>query len=396
VAIASKKVAFSDLGSTDLYVDAVYKGGTSGTVSDDPLARLLPCGNQGGFRVARASSGTSYAFAVLYSSLADPDWPDALDLDLGRFTYYGDNKRPGHALHDTHRGGNRLLKYAFDAVHATPPRRHEAPPFLIFSKGALSREVVFRGLAVPGAPNIAAVDDLVAIWRTSESQRFQNYRAIFTILDTGSVISRAWINDMIAGNAATDNAPNAWLEWIEKGRYRPMHAPRTREFRTVDEQQPESLADKGIIAAIHGHFVDPHGFEACAAAIWAMYAPASDYTLTAPSRDGGRDAYGCYKLGPEADAIRLDFALEAKCYAADTGVGVRGVSRLISRLRHRQFGVLVTTSYVAPQAYAELREDGHPVIVICARDIVDILKRNGLSTRVEVEGWLKKEFPTKG
>ena len=125
-----------------------------------------------------------------------------------------------------------------------------------------------------------------------------------------------------------------------------------------------------------------------------MYAPTSDYTLTAPSRDGGRDAYGYYKLGPEADPIRLDFALEAKCYGPDNGVGVRELSRLISRLRHRQFGVLVTTSYLAPQAYEELRDDDHPVVVISARDIVDILKRQGIATPSETEAWLQREFPT--
>ena len=35
-------------------------------------------------------------------------------------------------------------------------------------------------------------------------------------------------------------------------------------------------------------------------------------------------------------------------------VGVREVSRLISRIRHRQFGVLVTTSVVGRQAYEEV------------------------------------------
>src|SRR5262249_1518286 len=122
-------------------------------------------------------------------------------------------------------------------------------------------------------------------------------------------------------------------------------------------------------------------------------APTSDYTLTAPTRDGGRDAFGYYKLGPEADPIRLDFTLEAKCYRADNGVGVRELSRLISRLRHRQFGVLVTPSYVAPQAYQELREDDHPVVVISARDIVDIFKRHGLATVGDVDAWLQREFP---
>ena len=90
------------------------------------------------------------------------------------------------------------------------------------------------------------------------------------------------------------------------------------------------------------------------------------------------------------------FALEAKCYAADNGVGVRELSRLISRLRHRQFGVLVTTSYLAPQAYAELRQDDHPVVVISARDIVDILKRQGIATPAEAEAWLQGDFPTDG
>ena len=61
-----------------------------------------------------------------------------------------------------------------------------------------------------------------------------------------------------------------------------------------------------------------------------MYAPSSDYTLTAPTRDGGRDAYGYYKLGP----------------------------------------------------------------VISARDIVDILKRQGIATPSEIETWLQREFPT--
>jgi hypothetical protein len=62
------------------------------------------------------------------------------------------------------------------------------------------------------------------------------------------------------------------------------------------------------------------------------------------------------------------------------GVGVRETSRLISRLRHRQFGVLVTTSHLDTQAYREIREDGHPVVIIAGHDIVDILKNSELDT----------------
>lgn len=99
--MAASVVPFQDLAAADLRIDAIYEGGTAGTAGDDPLARLLPGGNQGGFRYKKHPSGKGYLFLILYTDLADPDWPDHLDVDLGRFTYYGDNKRPGHALHET-------------------------------------------------------------------------------------------------------------------------------------------------------------------------------------------------------------------------------------------------------------------------------------------------------
>jgi Restriction endonuclease len=67
----------------------------------------------------------------------------------------------------------------------------------------------------------------------------------------------------------------------------------------------------------------------------------------------------------------IDFALEAKCKPIDSGVGVKELARLISRLRHRQFGLLVTTSFLAEQAYKELRDDQHPVMVIAAVNIAN-------------------------
>jgi hypothetical protein len=95
---AGKRIHFTDLANGDLYVDAIYEGGTAGTFGDDPISRLLPCTNRGGFRVATRPGDKRHALVVLYSTLADADWPDHLDLDLGRFTYYGDNKHPGHEL----------------------------------------------------------------------------------------------------------------------------------------------------------------------------------------------------------------------------------------------------------------------------------------------------------
>jgi hypothetical protein len=88
----------------------------------------------------------------------------------------------------------------------------------------------------------------------------------------------------------------------------------------------------------------------------------------------------------------VDFALEAKCYALDSAVGVKETSRLISRLRHRQFGILVTTSFVHSQAYEEIVEDGHPVLIISGSDIVSILKRAGIRDEQAVRDWLASKF----
>jgi hypothetical protein len=66
------------------------------------------------------------------------------------------------------------------------------------------------------------------------------------------------------------------------------------------------------------------------------------------------------------------------------------MSRLISRLRHRQFGILVTTSYLDRQAYREIKEDGHPIIVVSAVDIVGILKKSGIATVRDLQAWVSE------
>lgn len=124
--------------------------------------------------------------------------------------------------------------------------------------------------------------------------------------------------------------------------------------------------------------------------------------MTRGSVDGGRDALGRYRLGLDDDPIYVDFSLEAKCYRPGINdkkpntVGVKEVARLISRLLHRQFGILVTTSAVARQAYLEVREDRHPVVFISGKDIVDILVKNGFNTPGMVKRLLENEYSIGG
>src|SRR6266511_4386347 len=305
-----------ELGRADLVVDATYQGGAAGHAGDDPLARLLPVGNQGGFRYKGRRLQGQIRLATLYTSGADPDWPDTLDRETGRFTYFGDNKTPGRELHNTMRGGNGILRWTFECIHATPPRRHLVPPFLVFGKGLAGRDMRFLGLAAPGAREITPRDDLVAVWKTLGEQRFQNYRAVFTVLDV-PVVSRAWIDAVLAGNSMGNGCPVAWRRWVEDGVYTPLSAERIRRWRKKAEQLPTTAEGLAVVRVIYDYFrSDPVGFEACAARLWQMQAPrVSRYDMTRASRDGGRDAVGFYTLGPGADSVELDFALEAKCFA---------------------------------------------------------------------------------
>lgn len=180
-----KTVAFDQLTTTDLHVDALYQGGRRGNAGDDPLPKLLRVDSQGGFRY-RGKVAVKLQMLVLTSSMNDPDWPDALDRETGVFTYYGDNKKPGRELHDTGRDGNLILQKIFAAARSSQEARREVPPIFVFAGTASWRDMNFLGLGVPGASDLDSAEELVAIWRTAEGKRFQNYRARFTILDAPS------------------------------------------------------------------------------------------------------------------------------------------------------------------------------------------------------------------
>lgn len=385
-------VAFDDLWTCDLHIDGIYRGGRQGNAGDDPLGRLLRVSNSGGFRYRGNVDGLEVL--ALTTTMSDPDWPDSMDRETGVFTYFGDNKKPGRELHDTPRRGNAVLARIFDDAHSDAAQRARVPPIFLFASTGEWRDVEFLGLAVPGTRDLRATEDLVAIWKVAQGRRFQNYRARLSVLKCRS-ISRDWLNAVIDGDKALDLAPPAWREWVLTGRMKVLECARSLEHRTRAEQLPTSENDRAMIVAIHEHFEGrPHAFEHCAAAIAKLMLPThAGIEVTRPSRDGGRDALGKLRIGSGAGAILVDFALEAKCYGLANSVGVRELSRLISRLRHRQFGVLVTTSFVDLQAYREIKDDQHPIIIISAVDIVELLRANGRGGRDEVKAWLSAEFP---
>jgi hypothetical protein len=391
-----KRFGFSTLPKADLIVDALYEGDPkSKTVAGEPLAPLMGAGNQGGFRFT--GSIESPNLVVLYTTLDEPNWPDSLDLESGLFVYFGDNRKPGFDLHDRKagRGGNLILKRTFELAHSGETGRKQISPFFVFSRGLIGRDVVFRGLAVPGAQQLDPASDLVAVWKSIGGQRFQNYRAVFTLLAVNNV-PREWLIELRNGLKLGPHCPAVWRQWVKTGKPKPLIAEKITRVRSPVEQLGQTSLQKEIVGILYTHFSNSAvAFEYFAADIVRMMDEnVMSIDVTRPSRDGGRDGIGKYRVGLPQNCVTVDFAIEAKCYSSKNGVGVKAVSRLISRLRYRQFGVVVTTSYLSEQAYQEIVDDEHPIVVCAGGDIAEILvTKCGFQNAQQLSEWLNLNYP---
>lgn len=388
-----QRIAFEDLRTSDLVIDAVYESNDEKNLKGDVLSKLMFVGAMCGFRKRNTRKGEKkIAYIVLESTNKHPDWLDYIDYESGIIQYYGDNREPGRELHNTKQGGNKILKDVFEKLQSG--NRKDIPPFFYFET-EVGRNRRFVGLLVPGSDKIKQEELLIAIWRMKNGERYQNYKALFTILNTAH-ISRKWLNDLLDGEGySSENAPREWKQWIDRGIYSPLCAnDSVLNYRTPEQQIPSSKVDQQKLKAIYEYFDNPYAFEECAMKI-AELMDSNIHSLehTRYTKDGGRDAIGLYRIGKHCDGIDVEFALEAKRYSAADSIGVKEVSRLISRLRDRQFGILVTTSYVASQAYQEIKEDGHPVIIVSGIDILHILYEAGIKTKVEIQKWLNDSFP---
>ena len=214
-----KRFKYEELKTSDLVVGAIYarKFGARG-FTGEPISEALSVSNQSGFRPKGSIVGDSLKYCGLYSTLAETDWPDKIDLGTSRFTYFGDNRVPGRDLLNTDKKGNLLLKRVFAQIHNG--NRNKIPPFFVFTS-VRNGDVMFWGLAVPGAENLPQKKDLEEIHKSNESGEYHNYRSVFTILET-PVISRQWLADLLDGRPFTENTPGAWVKWIETGTFKPL------------------------------------------------------------------------------------------------------------------------------------------------------------------------------
>lgn len=399
----SKIVKYEDIPKQEyINIDTIYQNGGY----QDAMSLLMRVRNGGGFRPCKGKS-----YYVIHSTKSDVDWPDYLDNEIGLYTYFGDNKEPGFELHS--KLGNKFLKDIYDKLsYGTKEERLKIQPIFLFENNKENKGVQYKGLLVPGFPNINEKEFLVAMWASKgNKERFQNYKALFTLLDPseGSIdkpnderINLKWLEDIKNGKSYDSiYAPISYKRWIDSGKYTPLESKRLSEIRNKEEQLPQDSLKKKMLKQIYNYFYNPQNkkdstrFEPFAIFISTL----SDGNITKldntrPTRDGGRDGIGEYRIMSKSERpLTTFFAVEAKCYNENDSVGVKETSRLISRIKHRQFGVLVTTSYVAKQAYEEIVEDGHPISIISGGDIIEILYRNGYHSLERLDELLETNFP---
>ena len=190
-------------------------------------------------------------------------------------------------------------------------------------------------------------------------------------------------------------APEAWKKFVKEGRngIQALKAPKIFKIPSRYEQLQSDEEGTKCLNYIRNYYnAFPQAFEACATNIVSkMDKNFVDFMLTRPWRDGGRDAIGHYVISTGEKAnypLKIECALETKCYNENHAVGVREMSRLISRIRYRQFGIMITTSSVDNQAYSEVVEDGHPILIVTASDIASVLRNNAINSS-NIDQWIK-------
>ena len=383
-----EKINIEDREKWYLYVDAVYKADPQKkNQSGEVLSKLMGVKNQGGFRY-KGNTASPY-FVILFTSGEDIYWRDELDSSLGVLLYYGDNKTPGCDLHKTNLHGNEILRYIFELASSDDVEyRKKLPPIFVFKK-SLGRDVKFLGLAVPGIKGKPKKDWLTAVWGCNKNgDRFQNYKSFFTILNThdgseyedGFGINLAWLNDIESGKAYESiYAPFEWKKYVDKKNYSALIARAEKFIKSKEEQLPSDPLKCNMLSEIHKYFIDKdrgYSFEKFAVDITNyMDDSITDIDVTRPYKDGGFDGVGRYRIFSNVEnVVYVDFYLQAKCYEPFTNsIKVNDTSRLISRIKERQFGILFTTSFISNQAYQEVLEDGHPIVFINGKNIVDYI-----------------------
>ena len=408
--LVDKPITGKDRLNWKLYVDAIYIANSNvKNIGSEVISKLMGVGNQGGFRYVGPAESPQYV--VLFTSGEHEFWRDELDIYTGVLLYYGD-QRKSYGITNTKLKGNLILEKIFELAESNDFEvRKKIPPVFVFTKED-GRDVRFMGLAVPGVKNTRVSECLMAIWGVDEhNQRFLNYKSLFTILDTAidedarknnGGINLAWLTDIKEGRAfESQYAPKVWKDYITNSKnITPLTASPIAGMKISKSDQlpnPNSVKWEQL-EIIHKYFNEQdrgYSFEQFANLLVEQWdSNVVDVQTTPSHKDGGVDGIGKYEIFKGTNkSTTFEFYVQAKCYGPSTTVTVEDTKRLIARIKHRQFGVMITTNTIAPQAYKEVQADGHPIVFITGKDIVDFInEKKGIKTVDELKVWLEENF----
>ena len=160
-------------------------------------------------------------------------------------------------------------------------------------------------------------------------------------------ISKLWLEDLIKGKSSIESewAPPSWSYWVKTGIYKALECKNDTKSRSKVDQLPSNKDEVRVLDFLDKNLSDRE-FEYAVAEIVRLLDPAfKELAVTRASKDGGRDVIGMYYLGHSGHQIRLTAFIEAKKWKRNNSIGVKPMMRLISRLKHRDIGVFVTTSF---------------------------------------------------
>lgn len=112
------RIPFAEIDTADLLVDAVYESGNAKNLRSEVLSKVMHVGNSGGFRKCmkldeNRQKTKDEAYVCIYTTGEEIEWRDEIDRTLGRFTYWGDNRKAGNPMLKTRFGGNLFLQDVF-------------------------------------------------------------------------------------------------------------------------------------------------------------------------------------------------------------------------------------------------------------------------------------------
>lgn len=213
--MASLRVENNSISSIDLVSGSLLVGGGE-PLTLGAIVLALPVGNLGGIRPKRRATG-GLAMVSLESTSAHSEWPDSIDRENGEVIYFGDNRNAAKRAHE--KSGNQTLVSTFLQRMSSPSDRRNTPVFFIFSPpppDAPGRSAVFEGIAVPGSAASADEWCTTRVFRPGDSDPYENVVVRLTLL-ADRVIRRSWINDLVAGEPLSPNAPDWYRWWVETG-----------------------------------------------------------------------------------------------------------------------------------------------------------------------------------